>query len=112
MEDIYYTSLTDKEWNSIEDTTMLSPFEHVLEEQLHRKLTNLLLELSIRQEFVIRLRFGMLVERHEYSRVCTLKEIGDMLNVSSGYIGQVEKRALGKLRARMALNNIRAQDFL
>ena len=63
------------------------------DELLKDELNDVLLELTDREEKVLRLRFGM-----DDGRARTLEEVGKEFNVTRERIRQIEAKALRKLR--------------
>ena len=61
-----------------------------------RQIHNLLSKMERREEMVLRLRFGL-----DDEEPMTLMEIGDRLGLTRERIRQIEKDALGKLRAEL-----------
>ncbi len=55
--------------------------------------------LNEREQTIMRLRFGIGIER-EY----TQKEVADMLGISQSYISRLEKRIIGHIKDKMVLN--------
>ena len=84
-----------------EDTTLMSvvaddaatPFEVVSQRELEECFANLLGELSPREERILRMRFGIGMDR-DY----TLESIGQEYGVTRERIRQIEAKALGKLK--------------
>ncbi len=72
----------------------LSPSKEVFALLLHDSLTETLTSLSPREQLVLRYRFGL-----EDAETMTLERIGEELGVTRERVRQIEKRALGKLRA-------------
>ncbi len=79
--------------------------EKVIDEVLEKEISDLLDKLPEKERRVIELRFGL---RGEEPR--TLREIGDILNISRERVRQLETRALRKLR-NMAMKR-HLKDFL
>ncbi|MEG0685865.1 MAG: RNA polymerase sigma factor RpoD [Erysipelotrichales bacterium] len=77
----------------IEDSEALSPFDFAANELLKDELNEVLLELTDREEKVLRLRFGL-----EDGRTRTLEEVGKEFNVTRERIRQIEAKALRKLK--------------
>lgn len=75
------------------DLDPLDPFQHAFQAECRDRLKQVLSMLSLREKTVIILRFG-LVDGVEH----TLKEIGIMFGVSRMRIGQIEAKALKKMR--------------
>ena len=79
--------------------------ERIIDEVLEKEISDLLDKLPEKERRVIELRFGL---RGEEPR--TLREIGDLLNISRERVRQLETRALRKLR-NMAMKR-HLKDFL
>ena len=77
----------------IEDEGAMSPDDYASNELLKDELNEVLLELTDREEKVLRLRFGM-----DDGRARTLEEVGKEFNVTRERIRQIEAKALRKLR--------------
>ena len=77
----------------IEDQDMMSPTEYATNEVLKEQLTEVLDELTDREERVLRLRFGL-----DDGRARTLEEVGQEFGVTRERIRQIEAKALRKLR--------------
>lgn len=60
---------------------------------LKEELAKVLSTLTVREENVVRMRFGL--NRHDG---CTLAEIGDTLNITREYVRQIELKAIERLR--------------
>lgn len=72
--------------------SMSDPILSLENDQLKEQMDVSLDKLDPREAMVLRLRFGLEGDVH------TTKEIGDMLGISSTRIGQIEAKALRKLR--------------
>jgi len=84
------------------------PSEVVIQKELSEKLRDTLKVLSLREEKVIKQRFGI---NHE--RDYTLEEIGRLLGITKEGVRQIEKRALEKLkkaRKDKALRELRTME--
>jgi RNA polymerase primary sigma factor len=78
----------------LEDHSVLSPEENVIERDLANEVERAMGPLGDREKEVLRLRYGLGTDR-EY----TLEEIGRRLSVTRERVRQIEARALQKLRA-------------
>ena len=78
----------------IEDRSVGSPVDAVIEGRVRDETAGILKTLSPREEKVIRLRFGIGCEREH-----TLEEIGQEFDVTRERIRQIEAKALRQLRA-------------
>ncbi len=77
----------------IEDKGIVSPLEAVIKVDLTEQTDNVLETLSLREEKVLRMRFGI-GETSEH----TLEEVGQDFDVTRERIRQIESKALKKLR--------------
>ncbi len=77
----------------IEDKQAVSPTEHANNEMLKECLDDVLLELTDREEKVLRMRFGLINDRAK-----TLEEVGREFDVTRERIRQIEAKAIKKLR--------------
>ncbi len=86
----------------IEDKSIASPIEAVVNANLAVQTGMVLQSLTKREERVLRLRFGV-GEKSEH----TLEEVGRSFNVTRERIRQIESKALGKLRHPSRSNTLR-----
>jgi len=77
----------------IEDSSIASPLEEVINRDLSHQIDSVLRTLTPREEQVLRLRFGV-GDGHEH----TLEEVGRTFQVTRERIRQIESKALRKLR--------------
>lgn len=77
----------------IEDSDYKSPEQEAVESSLRNDINTVLQTLSLKESEIIEYRFG-LNGKHPMS----LKEIGDMYNLTKERIRQIEKKALERLR--------------
>lgn len=77
----------------IEDKVTVSPTEYANNMLLKEEIDNVLLDLTEREEKVLRLRFGL-----EDGRTRTLEEVGREFDVTRERIRQIEAKALRKLK--------------
>ncbi len=89
----------------IEDEGAMSPDDYAANELLKDELNEVLLELTDREEKVLRLRFGL-----DDGRTRTLEEVGKEFNVTRERIRQIEAKALRKLKHPSRSKRLR--DFL
>lgn len=89
----------------IEDEGAMSPDDYASNELLKDELNEVLLELTDREEKVLRLRFGL-----DDGRTRTLEEVGKEFNVTRERIRQIEAKALRKLKHPS--RSKRLKDFL
>lgn len=95
----------DTELGDLLETEDVSPEEQLMRESLKRDLSQLLTDLTTREQEVIALRFG-LDDGVPYS----LAEIGRTLELSRERVRQIESKALQKLRQPKRRNRVR--DYL
>ena len=81
------------------------PATRVEEDDLHQRVGEVLGSLGEREQEIIRLRFGIGLERPR-----TLEEVGAELGVTRERIRQIEAKALARLRAPQAAHRLR--EFL
>ena len=89
----------------LEDEGAMSPDDYASTELLKDELNEVLLELTDREEKVLRLRFGL-----DDGRTRTLEEVGKEFNVTRERIRQIEAKALRKLKHPS--RSKRLKDFL
>lgn len=89
----------------IEDEGAMSPNDYAANELLKDELNDVLLELTDREEKVLRLRFGL-----DDGRTRTLEEVGKEFSVTRERIRQIEAKALRKLKHPS--RSKRLKDFL
>lgn len=89
----------------VEDEGVMSPDDYAVNELLKDELNEVLLELTDREEKVLRLRFGL-----DDGCTRTLEEIGKEFNVTRERIRQIEAKALRRLKHPSRSN--RLKDFL
>jgi RNA polymerase primary sigma factor len=77
----------------IEDHGAVQPLDGVINHLLQEDINDLLLDLTPREQQVLRLRFGL-----EDGEKRTLEEVGSELSVTRECIRQIEAEALRKLR--------------
>ncbi len=77
----------------IEDRAVVSPAEAVINVDLKEETANVLRTLTLREEKIIKMRFGL-----EDGAERTLEEVGRCFDVTRERIRQIEARALRKLR--------------
>ena len=91
--------------NLFRDAEWMSPDDYASNELLKDELNEVLLELTDREEKVLRLRFGL-----DDGRTRTLEEVGKEFNVTRERIRQIEAKALRKLKHPS--RSKRLKDFL
>jgi RNA polymerase primary sigma factor len=87
----------------IEDRTVVSPAEAVINVKLREETAHMLHILSAREEKIVRMRFGL-----EDGSERTLQEVGRRFAVSRERIRQIEAIALRKLRQRSFSRELKA----
>jgi RNA polymerase primary sigma factor len=87
----------------IEDEKTVMPDEMVISEDLREQLEELLLNLSEREETVIRFRFGL-----DDGKPRTLEDIGKILGVTRERVRQIETKALKRLRNPKLLEQLKS----
>ena len=78
----------------VEDRNAVAPFDAAARSVLRERTSRLLAGLTPREERVLRMRFGIGLDRDH-----TLEEVGRTFNVTRERIRQIEAKALEKLRA-------------
>jgi RNA polymerase primary sigma factor len=76
--------------------------EHLMQEAFEGQIQNILEELDQKEATILKLRFGL-----QGNEPKTLKQIGEMLNLSRERIRQIENVALRKLRKNHAVQDLR-----
>ena len=89
----------------LENAQAAQPYEMLVREELSHIISDLMGMLDQRQQYVLRLRYGM-----EDGSCYSLEQIGKMLGVSKERARQIEKQAMGKLQR--AGKTIGLEDFL
>jgi len=77
----------------IEDKTMPSPLESVIQNDLKEKMEMMLCLLPPKEEKILRKRYGIGADEH-----CTLEEVGSEFDVTRERIRQIEVNAIKRLR--------------
>jgi RNA polymerase primary sigma factor len=78
----------------IEDKNSVSPADSILRDDLRGQITNVLEQLSEREQAVIKMRFGIMDDQSDR----TLEEIGKELSVTRERVRQIESSAIKKLK--------------
>ncbi|WP_080874479.1 RNA polymerase sigma factor RpoD [Oceanobacillus timonensis] len=89
----------------IEDQEAVSPSDYAAHELLKEELEEVLDTLPLREENILRLRFGL-----DDGKTRTLEELGKVFGVTRERVRQIEAKALRKLRHPRRSN--RLKDFL
>lgn len=79
---------------TVEDINSKSPDEHLLDEDLLRRLDGLLQVIDEREATILRLRYGL---GDDAAESLTLKEIGKIVGLTRERVRQIERDALRKL---------------
>lgn len=87
----------------IEDRNSSSPYSYLEQKDITKKLCRILKTLTPKEEQVIRMRFGIGVER-DY----TLEEVGSHLYMTREGVRQIESKALRRLKHPSRLKELRA----
>lgn len=77
----------------IEDKTILSPLDIAIQDDMKKKIDEVLSSLSLKEETIIRKRFGIGIELPK-----TLEEVGTEFDVTRERIRQIESKAIRKLK--------------
>ena len=77
----------------IEDGEAIQPIEAAIQSELREIMTHVLASLTAREERVLRMRFGMGMNKDH-----TLEEVGQQFSVTRERIRQIEAKALRKLK--------------
>lgn len=85
----------------IPDTSIMSPEETVMRQQMKKDIHELLKGLDSRERQVLVLRYGF-----KNCQPKSLEEIGRLLRVSKEWIRRIENKALRKLRDEETLKNL------
>ncbi len=78
--------------DSLENASAAQPYEELVRRELSQMLETLMASLTVRQQQVLRLRFGLDGER------CSLEEAGRLLGISKERARQIEHEAMDKLQ--------------
>lgn len=88
--------------DKLEQENAISADDHLLQEAFESQIGEMLKHLDEKEALVIKLRFGL-----DDNEPKTLKEIGEMLNLSRERIRQIENIALKKLRKNQSIKELR-----
>jgi RNA polymerase primary sigma factor len=86
----------------IEDKNALSPDKPAMQDDLREVTNSALRMLSPREQQIVRMRYGLNKTGKEF----TLKEVGEVFQLTRERIRQIEERALVKLRMRHPSNKL------
>lgn len=86
----------------IEDEKTISPFLHANKALLREKLKEILKDLTVREQKILSMRFGL-----EDGFASTLEEVGLKFNVTRERIRQIEMKALDKIREHKDLKKLK-----
>ena len=86
----------------IADTDTLNPLEYTEKELYSEEINEVLQTLTPREETVIRLRYGIGVDRSH-----TLEEVGKIMGVTRERVRQIESKALIRLRHHTRMNRLK-----
>ena len=87
----------------VEDTRYANPYEEVLERTMRQDIGDVLDTLRPAEARVIRLRYGL-----DGSRPMSLKEVGDVCQLTKERIRQIEKRAIVRMQHPRRLRKLEA----
>lgn len=87
----------DTELGELLEDTSASPEDFTLQTSLRSDLERLMSDLTLQQQEVLALRFGL-----NDGQPLTLAKVGDRLSISRERVRQIEREALSKLRKRKA----------
>lgn len=77
----------------LEDTTSVSPEENAIENDMKEQIDNVLSTLTEKEAQILRYRFGL-----NGKKAMSLKEVGEVFNLSKERIRQIEKKAIKRLQ--------------
>lgn len=87
----------------VADESMQTPFTSVEQIMLKKQINEVLSSLSVREQKIIRLRFGL-----EDGRIWTLQEVGMAFQLTRERIRQIEARAIIKLKGKKEVQELKA----
>jgi RNA polymerase primary sigma factor len=85
----------------VPDTSLPDPLKMTVKRELRETLLAALRGLSPTEKRIVKLRFGI-----DQDRALTLREIGEMYNISHEKVRQVQRTALKKLRAKASVGQL------
>lgn len=77
----------------LEDTTSVSPEENAIENDMKEQIDNVLSTLTEKEAQILRYRFGL-----NGKKAMSLKEVGEVFNLTKERIRQIEKKAIKRLQ--------------
>lgn len=77
----------------LEDTTSVSPEERVIQNDMKNQIDNVLSTLTAKEAEILRYRFGL-----NGKKAMSLKEVGEVFNLTKERIRQIEKKAIKRLQ--------------
>ena len=77
----------------LEDTTSVSPEENAIENDMKNQIDNVLSTLTAKEAEILRYRFGL-----NGKKAMSLKEVGEVFNLTKERIRQIEKKAIKRLQ--------------
>jgi RNA polymerase primary sigma factor len=77
----------------LEDTTSVSPEERVIQNDMKNQIENVLSTLTAKEAEILRYRFGL-----NGKKAMSLKEVGEVFNLTKERIRQIEKKAIKRLQ--------------
>ena len=80
----------------IEDKSVISPTDTVMNDDLNQQIDEVLEQLNEREQAVVRMRFGLLTDKSDR----TLEEIGKELSVTRERVRQIESSAIKKQKKK------------
>lgn len=89
----------------IPDDANLTPSQIASQKLLRDQLTNILVDLTPREQKILRMRFGL-----DDGVTRTLEEVGKVFNVTRERIRQIEAKALDKMRLHQSLKRLEGYE--
>ena len=77
----------------LEDTTSVSPEENAVKNDMKEQIDNVLSTLTEKEAEILRYRFGL-----NGKKAMSLKEVGEVFNLTKERIRQIEKKAIKRLQ--------------
>ena len=77
----------------LEDTTSVSPEENAIQNDMKEQIDNVLSTLTAKEAQILRYRFGL-----NGKKAMSLKEVGEVFNLTKERIRQIEKKAIKRLQ--------------